>query len=121
MRPIFYIADKCRFCESEELELVLPLAPSPMCDKYLHKKKSQEVFPLDLYLCSECGLSQVTCVVDPEYIYMDYISGIYHSSSGLINHFKTFAEDVLNRFYEFKPSAVLDIGSNEGILLNHFK
>ena len=121
MRPIFYIADKCRFCESEELELALSLAPSPMCDKYLHKKKSQEVFPLDLYLCSECGLSQVTCVVDPEYIYMDYISGIYHSSSGLINHFKTFAEDVLNRFYELKPSTVLDIGSNEGILLNHFK
>ena len=50
MEPIFYISNKCRFCQSKELELVLPLAPSPMCDKYLHKKQFQEIFPLDLSL-----------------------------------------------------------------------
>ena len=72
MEPIFYISNKCRFCQSKELELVLPLAPSPMCDKYLHKKQFQEIFPLDLFLCKDCGLSQITCVVDPEYIYKDY-------------------------------------------------
>jgi len=121
MEPIFYISNKCRFCQSKELELVLPLAPSPMCDKYLHKKQFQEIFPLDLFLCKDCGLSQITCVVDPEYIYKDYIPGIYHPSSGLINYFKDYADDVFNKLNDIKPLSALDIGSNEGILLSHFK
>ena len=121
MKDIFYLSNKCRFCQSEELELVLPLVPSPMCDKYLHKKKFQEIFPLDLFLCLDCGLSQVICVVDPEYIYIDYIPGIYHASSGLINHFKNYADDALNKIDDIKLPTILDIGSNEGILLNHFK
>ena len=121
MKPIFYLSNKCRFCQSKELELVLSLAPSPMCDKYLHKKQFQEIFPLDLFLCKGCGLSQITCVVDPEYIYKDYIPGIYHSASGLINHFKNYADDVLNTLNDIKQLSALDIGSNEGILLNQFK
>ena len=42
MKPKFYLTNKCRFCLSEELDLVLPLAPSPLCDQYLHKKQFQE-------------------------------------------------------------------------------
>jgi len=102
------------------MELVLPLAPSPVCDQYLHKKQFQEIFPLDLFLCQECGLSQIKCVVDPEYIYKDYIY-VTASSSGLVKHFKNYADDALNRLKDIQPSSVLDIGSNEGVLLNFFK
>jgi len=120
MEPKFYLSNQCHFCESTELELVLPLAPSPVCDQYLQKKQFQEIFPLDLFLCQECGLSQIQCVVDPEYIYKDYIY-VTASSSGLVKHFKTYADDVLNRLKDVQVSSVLDIGSNEGVLLSYFK
>ena len=73
-------------------------------------KKNQEIFPLDLFLCLDCGLSQIKCVVDPGYIYKDYIY-VTASSSGLVNHFKKYADDVVNRMSKFKLSSVLDIGS----------
>ena len=120
MKPKFYLTDKCRFCESTELDLVLPLAPSPLCDQYLHTKQFQEIFPLDLFLCQECGLSQIKCVVDPEYIYKDYIY-MTASSSGLVSHFNNYANDVLDRLKDIHPSSVLDIGSNEGSLLHYFQ
>jgi SAM-dependent methyltransferase len=120
MEPKFYLSNKCRFCQSTEIELVLPLAPSPVCDQYLHKKQFQEIFPLDLFLCQDCGLSQINCVIDPEYIYRDYIY-VTASSSGLVNHFKKYADDVLDRINDVQPSSVLDIGSNEGVLLNYFQ
>jgi SAM-dependent methyltransferase len=120
MMPKFYLSTKCRFCQSTEMELVLPLAPSPVCDQYLKIKKNQEIFPLDLFLCLDCGLSQIKCVVDPGYIYKDYIY-VTASSSGLVNHFKKYADDVVNRMSKFKLSSVLDIGSNEGALLKFFK
>ena len=120
MEPKFYLSNKCRFCQSTEIELVLPLAPSPVCDQYLHKKQFQEIFPLDLFLCQDCGLSQINCVIDPEYIYRDYIY-VTASSSGLVDHFKEYADDVLNRVNSIDPLSVLDIGSNEGSLLSYFK
>ena len=120
MKIQFYLAEKCRFCQSSDMELVLPLTPSPLCDQYLTERKFQEVFPLDLYLCRECGLSQIKCVVDPEYIYRDYIY-VTTSSSGLVKHFEKYAEDVVARLCNNKISAVLDIGSNDGSLLKCFK
>ena len=120
MKISYYLSKHCRFCQSSEMELVLPLTPSPLCDKYLTERKFQEVFPLDLYLCQKCGLSQIKCVVDPEHIYKDYIY-ITTSSSGLVKHFQKYAEDVLERLGKNKISAVLDIGSNDGSLLKFFK
>ena len=31
--------DVCRLCESSNLELVVPLAPTPIAEKYLTKKQ----------------------------------------------------------------------------------
>ena len=120
MKNKFYLAEKCRFCQSSDIQLVLPLSPSPLCDQYLSEKKFQEVFPLDLYLCRKCGLSQIKCIVDPEYIYKDYIY-LTTSSSGLVKHFEKYVDDVIARIGEKNISSVLDIGSNDGTLLKFFK
>ena len=101
MKPKFYLTDKCRFCESTELDLVLPLAPSPLCDQYLHTKQFQEIFPLDLFLCQECGLSQIKCVVDPEYIYKDYIYMTASSSENWETYFNKDKEKKIKNKYGF--------------------
>jgi len=119
MENEFYLAENCRFCQSSHIELVLALTPTALCDQYLQAKKFQEIYPLDLYLCRECGLSQIKCVVEPEYIYKDYIY-LTTSSSGLVKHFEKYAEDVLDFLGFNKMSAVLDIGSNDGTLLKSF-
>lgn len=118
-----YHRDTCRLCGSKNLKLVLPLKPSPLADEYIPKEslnKPQDEFPLDLYLCKSCGLAQLLDVVQAQSIYVDYI---YESKSslGLDKHFDNYAEQVLAYINPPKESLVVDIGSNDGILLRPFK
>ena len=49
-----YKNDKCRICDSKNLNKVLALAPSPLADSYISKQQldlKQELFEMDIYLC----------------------------------------------------------------------
>ena len=118
MKINYYLSKNCRFCQSSNMELVLPLAPSPLCDEYLAEKKYQEVFPLDLYFCRKCNLSQIKCVIDPSYIYKNYIL----DWRGLLpKHFRDYANDLVAKLGNNKVFAALDIGSSDGSLLKCLK
>ncbi len=115
--------DSCRLCNSKNLKLVLKLAPTPIGDAYITKDKLdkvQECHPVDLYLCKTCGLLQLLEILNPDSIYRNYI---YHTSDslGLVRHFESYTEDVLNHINPPKDSLVIDIGSNDGSLLRSFK
>jgi SAM-dependent methyltransferase len=113
----------CRFCHGTELELALGLTPTPLADAYVPRSRADEPqpsFPLDLYLCRTCGLVQLLDVVQPQEIYVDYI---YESASslGLADHFDRYAEEVLGRVQPESGSLVIDVGSNDGLLLRSFR
>ena len=112
----------CRLCRSTNLELVLPLAATPVGDAYVpaeHLDKEQQTYPLDLWLCRKCGLTQLIDVVNPAILYVEYI--YYTSISlGLVEHFQRYASDVTDRIAPPAGSLVLDIGSNDGTLLKAF-
>ncbi|MGB7542992.1 MAG: class I SAM-dependent methyltransferase [Burkholderiales bacterium] len=115
--------DTCRLCEGRNLELALPLTPTPLADSYVPAKlldKAQEVYPLDLYLCRDCGHVQLLDVVHPEVIYYDYIYET-KSSLGLVEHFRQYADEVLARVKPPQGALVVDLGSNDGSLLGFFK
>lgn len=110
----------CRLCHSQNLELVLKLAPTPLADSYLRTKEIQSVFPLDLYLCCDCGFAQLLDVVQPQHIYLDYIYETV-SSLGLVEHFDSYAAEVLGRIRPGAGSLVIDVGSNDGTLLKSYQ
>ena len=116
----YYIKQECRLCESKELKTILALQDSPLCDAYLKVKKEQKFYPLQLNQCVDCGFVQINCVVDPEIIYRDYIY-VTTSSSGLINHFENYTNDVFAHLKPVSQSLVVDIGSNDGTLLSFFQ
>ena len=116
-----YKRTTCRLCDSKYLVNVFSYAPSPLCDAYvIDKTKEQAIYPLDLYLCKDCGLAQLLDVVNPEIIYRDYIY-VTTSSMGLDEHFKHYALDVLQRIELKKGAQVVDIGCNDATLLKCFK
>jgi len=113
----------CRLCDSKNLELVFQLSPSPIGDAFVSREKlneKQETYPIDLFLCRECGLAQLLDVIDPEILYGDYIY-LTGSSLGLREHFQEYANDVINKLNPSQESLIIDIGSNDGILLSYFK
>jgi hypothetical protein len=120
MNENYYLRTTCRLCNSTKLLTVLPLTPTALCDAYIKTEKSQEVYPLDLLQCADCGFVQINCIVNPEIIYRDYIY-VTTSSTGLNKHFEGYAREVSNYLKLSSNHFAVDIGSNDGTLLSHFK
>lgn len=113
----------CRLCGSTRFELVLPILPSAIGDAFVAKEQLdevQELFPLDTYLCLECGHLQNLDVVDPEILFRNYT---YRTSAsmGLVEHFRQYAQAVVSGLQIPPASLVVEIGSNDGSLLKAYK
>lgn len=123
MTPALYRRDDCRLCGSSSLVLVFQLAPSPIGDAFVSVDRlaeSQALYPIDLFLCQKCGLAQLRDVIDPDILYRDYLYAT-GSSEGLSSHFQNYVEDVLGRGFLSPGTLVVDLGSNDGVLLGYFK
>ena len=115
--------DTCRLCGSRNLAVALHYAPTPPADAYVsfeHRDVVQELYPLDLYLCQDCGFSQLCDVISADSIYVDYIYET-KSSLGLVDHFNRYANSVLEHIKPPPRALVIDLGSNDGTLLRAFK
>ena len=112
----------CRICKSENLTKFLDLGDQPLANSFLktpNEFKTEQKYPLAVYFCHDCNLAQLLDVVSKEEMFSDYI----YFTSGMpriSNHFKSYAEDVMERF--LKPGDfVVEIASNDGILLKFFE
>lgn len=113
----------CRLCESKQLQLVLPMKPSPIADAFImpdQKAIEQPLIPLDLYQCQSCGHAQNVDVVNPEALFRDYIFTT-GSSNLLVKHFDQYATSVTDKLHLSPTGFVVEIGSNDGTLLKNFK
>jgi hypothetical protein len=123
MIEIIHRRDDCRACSSHNLERVFSLKPTPIGDAYVTSEQlniEQKSYPIDLYLCEDCGLAQLLDIIDPEVLYGEYIY-VTGSSMGLTEHFRGYAKSVTERCRLLPGSLVVDIGSNDGTLLRGFK
>src|SRR3990167_10571462 len=114
---------RCRVCKSTKLINVLQFGMTPLANAFIKKEQLDlpEVFyPLEVYFCENCTFLQLGHVVSPELLFKNYV---YVSSTSPVfaNHFKEFATQMIKRFDLNKKSLVVDIGSNDGILLKPFK
>ena len=113
----------CRGCASRDLDLIFALRPTPIGDAYVTKEKvgvEQPLYPIDLFMCEQCGLAQLLDVIDPDVLYGDYLY-VTGSSFGLAEHFAAYARHVVDRCRLVKGSLVVDLGSNDGTLLRPYK
>jgi hypothetical protein len=78
-------------------------------------------YPLRVVFCPNCRTAQLDYTVKKEIMFGDhtYLSGVTRSLS---DHFRLMAEEVDSRFMQgVVNKAALDIGSNDGTQLQHFK
>lgn len=114
---------KCRVCKERKLAKVLTLGPTPLANAFLTKEQVDQpelYFPLDVCFCKHCSMLQLGHVVSQETLFKDYVY-VSSTSSVFVKHFQDFANEVYKRFLLRSKSLVIDIGSNDGILLKPFK
>lgn len=115
--------DTCRLCDSPNVSLVVKLQPIPLSEGYTLDPETAlgaERFPVDVYMCQDCGHVQQLDVIDPDSLWdsYTYVSG---EAKGMPEHFRAVSQKILERAKPPANSLVVDIGSNDGSLLKPFQ
>jgi SAM-dependent methyltransferase len=121
--PLYRRRTTCRLCDSADVTLVFRLEPTPPAEWYFPPDRAGEAdqcFPLDLFLCRACGHVQIFDIIDPVRLFTRY-AYTSASSPGLDDHFRRYAEEVMKRCPPAAGTLTVDVGSNDGTLLKHFK
>ncbi len=117
------IVTQCRVCDSSNLQLAVDLGFQPWGNHFLKKEEvgKEPFYPLCVVFCMDCRTPQLDYTVPKETMFGEhtYLSGI---TKTLSDHFKIVAEEIDVMFFEsVSEKSVLDIGSNDGTQLKHFK
>jgi len=113
----------CRICKNKRLKSTFSLGLTPLANSFLKKEHldlPEPFFPLEVNYCSRCGQLQLGHVVAPDLLFKNYVY-VSSTSPVFVAHFEDYAREVFKRFRLGKKSLVVDIGSNDGILLAPFK
>ena len=114
----------CQVCNSKNLKLIINLGKQPLADTLSNKKtdpKKIKKYPLKLVRCCNCSCSQLSYIVPGSEVYhkkYPYRTGI---TKTLKEYQKKLSKKLYSKYKLNKKSFVIDIGSNDGTLLEGFK
>ncbi len=116
-------APECRFCKTPLTKVLCNLGMSPLSNSYVKFEDvglGEKFYPLKVWVCDECLLAQLESFESPDAIFSDYL---YFSSfsTSWVEHAKRYTEMMTGRFGFGGDSQVIEIASNDGYLLQHFK
>lgn len=116
--------NRCQVCNSEKLHVILDLGHQPPCDSMLTKKMLNEpeiTYPLRMTWCEDCSLAQIDYCIDGNIVYhpdYPYRAGITKEVADYMQH---ASKSLVEKYHLGSNDLVIDIGSNDGILLQGFK
>ena len=113
----------CQICNSDKLHKFLSLGHHPNPDGFLSKEQLKEpevYYPLDVYFCEDCKLVQIGYAPNPSTLFTEDFIYTTGSSKELVDNFRSLSENIVKRFSPSSEDLVIDIGSNDGTLLENF-
>lgn len=110
----------CRLCKSQSIKTIIDFGLSPLANSYpASKDEIENEYPLTVVKCDNCGHVQLKETINPKILFSNYAYSSSDSPS-LINHFAEYAKTVVSKIKVNDYSSILEIGSNDGILLRQF-
>ena len=114
----------CQICNSEDLIEVINLGDQPLANSLVQNIEDDnkiEKYPVNIIRCNQCTLLQIDYIVDQTKVYhldYPYLPGITKT----VDNEQLDLSDYLFKELDLrKDHLVVDIGSNDGSLLKHFK
>ncbi|WP_336799866.1 class I SAM-dependent methyltransferase [Kaistia sp. MMO-174] len=114
---------RCRLCGSDLRDVFVDLGMSPLCESFLSADECdgmEPYFPLRPLVCAKCFLVQVPEYVRPTEIFSDYAYFSSYSQSW-VAHAERYCAAITRRLGLDAQSSVIEVASNDGYLLQHFK
>ncbi len=94
----------------------------PIANGFLDRSQFAEERHAELAVgfCARCGMVQLAGEVAREKMFHDNYAFFSSTSAAMAAHFRRFAEEVLAARLAGRDAFVVELGSNDGILLRHF-
>ena len=114
---------KCEVCENEQLKKVLDLGNHPLCDDLIpmEEESSCEEFPIEILFCEKCLTAHQIYQIPKQTLFTKNYHYRARMTGSVLSGMADFVEGCENRFGSLHGKVVLDIGCNDGSLLDFFK
>jgi methylation protein EvaC len=112
----------CLICNSS-LEPFISYGQMPIANGFLSKEKfkNEYFFHMQMAHCTNCSMIQLIDTPERQLMFNENYAFFSGTSQAMKTHFLKFAEDVKARFLPKENPFVVEIGSNDGIMLQNFK
>ena len=114
---------KCEICGSSKLNTALNLGTSPLCDDLIkfNSNRKSKLYKIEIYTCSNCITAFQKYNVNKKKLFPKTYHYRARFTKDVLNGFKEILSKSLKIFPNLKNKNVLDIGCNDGSLLNLYK
>ena len=117
---------RCRGCDAELKTVFADLGRSPLSNEFKTAEQlevAEETYPLKVFVCDRCKFVQLPNHVYPGKIFNENYAYFSSVSKSWVEHAGRYATKMLAdpRLYLHKDSLVVEVGGNDGYLLQHFK
>jgi len=112
---------KCLICENE-YDPFIDFGDMPIANSFGSKEElvDEYTFKMKVGFCSSCKMVQLVSQPDREMMFHDNYAFFSSTSNYMKEHFKNFSESISNLQDLTNNSFVVEIGCNDGILLQNF-
>lgn len=112
---------KCLICNSL-IDSFMSFGKMPIANGFLEPSQfpDEYFFELKVGFCPSCKMVQLTEQVEREKMFHENYAFFSSTSRRMAAHFKDFAEFVKADYLKSPDPFVVEIGSNDGIMLQHF-
>lgn len=115
------IMKKCLVCENS-IGPFMTFGKMPIANGFLTEPQFKEeyFFELSVGICEKCGMFQLIEQPDRDKMFNDNYAFFSGTSQYMTQHFKKFADHAVNDYIKSADPFVVEIGSNDGIMLQNF-
>ena len=114
---------KCEVCENKQLKKVLDLGNHPLCDDLIpiEDKSTCKEYLIEILFCEECLTAHQIYQIPKQTLFTKNYHYRARMTGSVLSGMADFVEGCENRFGSLHGKVVLDIGCNDGSLLDFFK
>jgi SAM-dependent methyltransferase len=122
MNKIFKI-NSCEVCNNHNLTPVLDLGSHPICDELIPVGSSEnnELYPINIHYCENCYTAHQTTQIPKTRLFPSTYHYRARFTADVLTGMENLTQYLSDNFIDLKDKKVMDIGCNDGSLLDFFK